>query len=279
MTAATIDRASLSSLSFGGILRSEYIKLVSLRSTVWCFAILVVVSVGFSLLLAAVSEFTAGFPAEEQQRTWVLAATVGVSFGQLVVAVLGVLVITGEYTTGMIRSTITAVPKRLPALLAKAIVIGAVTFVVSLIAILAAAGIAALLLSGKGFSIDAADPAVWRAIVGGAGYLALLSVLALAFGTIIRNSAGAISAVLGLILVLPVVFQIFAGITRAEWAQNIAAFLPDSAGGRMYAYIAGSEATQAGVVTLDPTQGLLVLLAWVVGSFAIAAALLHRRDA
>jgi ABC-2 type transport system permease protein len=282
----TTDSLASSSyrLSFGGILRSEWIKLRTVRSTNWCYLLIIVFTVGFSFLavgtLAAPAPGTSAGDHATQQATWVQLATIGVSFGQLVSAVLGALVITGEYGTGMIRSTVTAVPTRVPALVAKALVFGATSFVVALVSLVAAALLTASVLPAKGIHPDLGDPAVWGAIVGGAGFLALIGMLSLSIGAILRNSAGGIATSLGLILVLPVLLGVFAALTQADWTRNLAAFLPSSAGGQMYAYLSGVSAPAApGVVILEPWQGFLVLAGWVVVLFIAAATLFKRRDA
>jgi ABC-2 type transport system permease protein len=267
-----------SGLSFGGILRSEWIKLRTLRSTFWCYLIIIVVTIGFGLLLA-VSLPSAGQTRASEQSSWLQVTTLGIGFAQLVVAVLGALVITGEYGTGMIRSTLTAVPKRLPALVAKDIVFGVVTFVISLLTLVVTALATAPLGPVKAFAPDFADADFWLALLGGAGYLALIGALSLAIGAIIRNSAGGIAASLGLILVVPTIVQILASLTRADWARNVGAFLPSDAGGRMYSYAPGAMTPPEGVVSLDPWQGLAVLAAWFVVMFVLAAVLLKRRDA
>jgi ABC-2 type transport system permease protein len=271
-------------LTFGGTLRSEWIKLFSLRSTIWCYGIVIVITVLFGILLAQTasgSPVTSGgegaMTAEMQQSTAVMVSTLGIAFSQLVAAVLGVLVMSGEYGTGMIRSTFTAVPKRLPALFAKAIVFGAVTFVVGLIAIFATAAITAPMLPASGVTPDFGDADYLLALVGGALYLALIGVLSLAIGAIVRNSAGGIAASLGLVLVLPPVLGIIVSITQAEWASNLGTFLPDSAGGRLYAYATEASVTD-GFITLDALQGGLVMLAWVAVMLVVASMLLKRRD-
>ncbi|MEO6944025.1 MAG: ABC transporter permease subunit, partial [Lacisediminihabitans sp.] len=231
------SHGALSGLTFVGILHSEWIKLRTLRSTLWCYAIIIALMIGFGALLAAVMPAggvqlqSSSATAQQQQAAWLQVTTLGIGFGELVSAVLGALVITGEYGTGMIRSTLTAVPKRTPALVAKAIVFGVTTFVVSLVALVATALITAPLMPTKDIHPDFGDANFWLAIVGGAGFLALIGILGLAIGSIIRSSAGGISAALGLILVVPVVVQILAGVTRANWAQNLGSFLPSSAGG------------------------------------------------
>lgn len=281
----TPSHGSLSGLSFGGILRSEWIKLRTLRSTLWCYAIIIALMIGFGVLLA-VAMPTGGIQvqsnsatAEQQQAAWLQVTTLGIGFGELVSAVLGALVITGEYGTGMIRSTLAAVPKRTPALVAKALVFGVTTFIVSLVALVATALITSPLMPAKDIHPDFSDTNFWLAVVGGAGYLALIGLLGLAIGTIIRSSAGGISAALGLILVVPVVVQIVAGVTRATWALNLGSFLPSSAGGKMYAYAPTAIKPAEGVIALDAGQGLLVLAVWCVVVFVIGAILLKRRDA
>lgn len=296
MTTAGLSRArrSATHLTFAGIVRSEWIKLRSLRSTFWCYVIVVVLTIGLAALIAAViptdsvAGQTTGTDAGEASgaasalasanASWLTITTIGVSFGQLVIAVLGALVITGEYGTGMIRSTFTAVPARLPALAAKTLVFAVVTFVVTLAALVIAALLAAPILDGRGIHPDLGDSGVWLALVGGAGYLTLLGVLSLAIGLIIRVSAGAIATALGLILVVPIIFNILASVTRAQWPQNVAAFLPSSAGGRLYAY-QPTGGTANGLLTLDGWQGLLVLAAWCVVAAVIGGILVKRRDA
>jgi ABC-2 type transport system permease protein len=275
-------------LTFGGILKSELIKLLSLRSTVWCFALIFAMMIGLAVLVANAMGGSDAIPAEggampgssDPQALWAQSSTIGIAFALLVVAVLGTLTITGEYGTGMIRSTLTAVPRRTPALVAKALVVGASTFLVSLLALLASALLAALVLRGYGIEPDFGDAAVWWALLGGAGYLGLLAVLAMSIGAIVRNSAAGISAVLGLILVLPVVLSIFAAIAQVEWVRNVAAFLPDSsgAGGRMFSYSVDGLPAPPDIVVLEPWQGLVVLLIWVGTFFAMASVLMKRRD-
>ncbi len=284
MTTTPVSRShtAASGLSFGGVLRSEWIKLRTLRSTLWCYLIIIVITIGLGFLLAGTVNLDSSGTMDHasQQSLWLQVATLGIGFSQLVAAVLGALMITGEYGTGMIRSTLTAVPRRWPALTAKAIVFGLTTFVIGLVSIIGTALLTAPLLPSKGIHPDFGDPAVWWGLVGGAGYLALIGLLSLSIGAIIRNSAGGIAASLGLVLVLPAVLSILAAVTRADWARNLGTFLPGDAGGRMYAYTSGTTAqAAAGTIVLEPWQGLLVLIGWVVVLFAAAVVLLKRRDA
>ncbi|WP_108251866.1 ABC transporter permease [Planctomonas deserti] len=265
--------ASLPRLSAVGILRSEWIKLRSVRSTVWSYAIIVVVSFAIALLLAATIDFDGAAPPAEMQTSIVLqASTFGIYFGQLIVGVLGVLTISGEYSTGMIRSTLTAVPKRLPALAAKALVLFVTTFVVGLISVFGSLLIASPLLAASGVEADYGDGALIGNLLLAALYLALVAVFALGLGTILRSSAGGIAASLGTILLLPTIVSLIAALTQAEWANDLMPYLFANAGTGMYTPSLGGEG-------LDQGQNTLVVLAWVAVSLVGGALLLKRRDA
>ena len=281
MIPTAVFTVSGSGLSFGGLLRSELVKLRSLRSTLWCYGIIVLITIGFGLLLASWVQLgnTAAANAD-QQALWVRVATTSIMLNQLVVAVLGALIITGEYGTGMIRSTFAAAPKRIPALLAKAVVLAVTTFVISLVSIVVTALLAALLLPGRGIHPDFGDGKVWLAFLGGALYLALVGLISLAIGTLVRSSAGGVAASLGLVFVLPVIMVIITSITRATVAQNVSALLPSAAGERMYSYVTASIVkAPSGFILLEAWQGLLVVVGWAVVLFVIAGVLLKRRDA
>jgi ABC-2 type transport system permease protein len=274
-------------LTFRGVLRSEWIKLFTLRSTVWCYVILVALTVGLGVLIAIVistsdqPEVAGMVSPESAQSTWLSMSTAGIGFAQLVIAVLGALVITGEYATGMIRSTFAAVPRRLPALLAKILVFGFVSFVVALAALVVTALIVVPIFAAADLELDVADPNVWLGLVGAAGFVALVGLMSLGIGAIIRNSAGAIAAALGLLLVAPTILQLLGGLTRAEWALNAAVFLPSSAGSQLSSYPSEPVDVPDGVfqpVVLEPLQALVVLLAWVVVPLIVGAVLVKRRD-
>lgn len=275
---STPPRKATGSLTFAGVLRSEWIKLRSLRSTVWSYGIVVAISLGMALLMSVsmVGGMNDGAnlaqaPADQQAALVVQSSVFGVYFGQLVAGVLGVLVISGEYSTGMIRSTLTAVPARTPALAAKAIVLFVATFLVGVVATLAAFVVTSVVFAGEDVSVSLTDPGVFLPLLGAALYLALIAVFALAVGTIIRSSAGGIAAVLGLILLLPTVLQLI----PAEWPAEVIPYLIGTAGmgifGSTTAWPAGDE--------LGAWVSLFVVLGWVVAASAGAVALLKRRDA
>jgi ABC-2 type transport system permease protein len=255
------------SISAGGILRSEWIKLRSLRSTIWSFAIMFVIQIGFGVIVALNSRVPNGAPVTPAMVTEnaVSASTIGIFFAQLVVAVLGVLLISGEYSTGQIRSSLTAVPKRLPVLWGKAVVFAVTTFVVAAISIVVTYFVTMPILSDAIGEANPGDPKLWLRLLGGAGYLVLIGLISLGLGAIIRSTAGGIAASLGLLLVLPTLIQFI----PADWAKGLSDWLPGSAGQNLF-FTGG---------VFEPWQALLVMLGWIAVIFTGAALLLRRRDA
>jgi ABC-2 type transport system permease protein len=268
-------------LSFARITRSEWIKLRTLRSTWWCAALIIVLTVGLGLLIAlGLSSHEQITGATAQRVVEVQAATLGITFSQLVAAVLGVLVISGEFGTGMIRSTFAAVPRRTPALLAKMLVLVLALFVIGAIAVALAAVTSAPLLA-KGAPLQLGNGGVLMALLGGAVYFALVGLFSFGVGAIIRNTAGGVATAIGVFFVLPIVGTIVAGILQQNWVLNVEAVLPSSAGGNLYSYHGSDVAapTQSGVLDLNAWQGLLVMLIWVVVANVLAVILVKRRDA
>jgi len=286
-TTATAPATRSSRLTFGGVLKSEFIKLFTLRSTFWCILIVVLLSVGIGLIIATVqAPARAGVPVAgplttaQQQAQAVSDATVGSGIGELVFAVLGALVITGEYGTGMIRSTFAAVPKRIPALFAKAIALGITTFVVGLVTIFGTAAIIFPLLPGaKKIHPDWTDVHVIVSLLGAALYLMLVALIAFSIGAILRNSAGGIAAALGLLLVLPGLVGLIGGLTQLTWIENVPTVLPSAVGANLSHYSGHATQVVSGLLSLNRLDSGLILVAWFVVLFVAAAVLLKRRDA
>ncbi|MFD7918830.1 ABC transporter permease subunit [Streptomyces sp. NPDC059740] len=187
--------------TFGGALAAEWTKIRSLRSTMWTLGVMVVLVVGVALLTALV---LAGTDAHLQGESPLTFALFGMIFGQLCVLTLGVLVISGEYGTGSIRTTLTASPGRARVLTAKAVVFFLVAFVSSLVATV----LAALVLQGILHQQTGVTPpgAEWlKATVGVSLFVAVLGLLSLAVGTLLRHSAGAITLMVGVVLLPPIV--------------------------------------------------------------------------
>jgi ABC-2 type transport system permease protein len=192
-------------------------------------------------------------------------STLGILFNQLVISVLGVLVITGEYGTGQIRSSLTAVPKRLPVLWAKALVFSVTSFVVGLVAVFASYAVTWPMLQAKGVESSLGDVEVWGHLVGAAGYLALIGLVAFFLGALLRHTAGGIAAAVGLLLVVPSVISFIS----ADWASVLADWLPGSVGQTLFF---GGE-------VFEPWQAVLVMLGWIALFAVPAAVLMRRRDA
>jgi ABC-2 type transport system permease protein len=269
-------------LTFSGILASEWIKFWSLRSTIWCSAILIFFTlvVGFLISLGSGSLDAGTLSHDAQQAAVANDATVMLRIGQLVLAVLAVLIITGEYGTGMIRSTLTVVPKRVPALLGKGLVLAIVAFLLGIVSTFGTAFVQAPLLARAGYHADFGSSKLDLALLGGAVYLTLIAVMCFGIGATLRSSAGGIAVSLGLLLVLPIVLEALGAILRQNWLFNIAAFTPSSAGALLFQYPDSSaQSSSGGIIVLTSAEGGLVLLAWAAVFVVLSAVLLKRRDA
>jgi ABC-2 type transport system permease protein len=252
------------------VARSEWTKLFSLRSTRWSLLAAVVLTIGLPVLFAAVtaSHWGSMSPREQADRSPLDIALAGVNLSQLAIAVLGVLVITGEYSTGMIRASFTAVPRRLPVLWAKAGVFALVTFLLAVPSVLAAFFASQAILGRHDIlQVSFSDPGVARSVLGGAVYLTLVGVFALAIGAIIRNTAGGISVFAALFFVIPPLLLLL----PSSWHDAISPYLPSEAGRAIFSLTHGSD-------MLAPGPGLALFVGYTVLATVVAAVLLVRRD-
>jgi ABC-2 type transport system permease protein len=264
---------SLGHLTFPRVVRSEWIKFRTLRSTFWSYAIVLVLGVGLTALVAFSFPESQVSQMPEAAKAGFVSSTAlfGVYFGQLIVAVLGVLAISGEYSTGMIRSSFAAVPRRTPVFVAKSIVLFVSSFVVGIVTTLAGYAIAGPVLSGKGFPVDITQSDTIWAILGAGAYLGLVSVFALGLGTLLRSAAGGIAAALGVVFLLPIIVTILHSLlSTVDWLGDVPKYLISNAGQAM----AGGGGT-----TFDPWQNVLVVVVWTAVSFIAGAIIMKRRDA
>jgi ABC-type transport system involved in multi-copper enzyme maturation permease subunit len=248
------------------VIRSEWVKWKTLRSTWAVLGVAVVAMVLIGLIEAYnTRHLSANLQANDIAPSGPLQ---GFYLGQLLIGSLGVLFVSGEYSTGMIRSTLAAVPKRIPVLCAKLAVfvgvVGTSMIFITFVAFLAAQGL--LSHYRTGFSLG--DPGVLRVVLGTGVYMTLIGVIGAALAWIVRSTPGSLVAFVGVVLVLPVLF----GDALGNWGKNIGKFLPSSAGMRF------AESAPDGY-TLTPWWGLVVLIGWVVLGLAVAVVLLRRRDA
>jgi ABC-2 type transport system permease protein len=249
---------------------SEWTKLHSLRSTRWSLLVATVLTIGLPLVFAAVTSSHWGQMSlhDRADRHPLDIALAGVNVAQLAIAVLGVLVITGEYSTGMIRASFTAAPKRLPVLWAKLAVYAVVTFVLMLPSVVIAFfGSQAILGRHHILQISFSHPGVTRAVLGGAVYLVLIGVFALAIGAMIRNTAGGIATFAAIFFVIPPLLNIL----PTSWNNAVSPYLPDAAGRSIFSLTHGAH-------DLAPWPGFALFCGSAVVAIASAAILLVRRD-
>src|SRR5947209_5619927 len=257
----------------GGALRSEWTKIRTVRSTMWSLVAMAAISLGLMSLIAwATMHRWARFEPRERaglsHRPLEIILARPVFVGQLVVAVLGVMVISAEYTTGMIRSTLQAQPRRLTVLLAKTAVFAALMLAVGETLSFAAFFVGRQVIAAH-IPVNLGDPGVTRSVIGAGLYLAVLGLFSLAFGAILRHTAGAITAVLGLVLIV----SNLTGLLPDSWGHHINAWMPTNAGQLIM------QPHQAPDDLLSPWQGLAVFTGWTALALIIAAVLFRKRDA
>jgi ABC-2 type transport system permease protein len=258
-------------LSLPRVMHSEWTKLRSVRSTMWSFFAALLITIGLPVLVSLVvsTHWDRMSPQDRASQHPLDFALVGVFVAQLAIGVLGVLVISSEYSTGMIRSSLTAVPKRLPMLWAKAGVFGAVTFALALPAVLVSFFVSQLIFGSKNIlQVSITDAGVARTLAGGAVYLTLIGLFALGLGTIIRNTAGGIATFAAVLFVVPPLLLLLPN----SWEHKISPYLPSNAGNSIGTLHPTGN-------SLSPWAGFFVLIAWVAVALVIASALLRRRDA
>ncbi len=266
-TAATTDEPTRLRVTGPRVVRSEWTKFRSLRSTVYTLLIAVVVMIGLGAMIAAI---TANQPGGlEPGQTAISTSLSGLFFAQLAVGVLGVLLITGEYSTGMIRSSLTVVPRRLPMLFAKVVVFAAVVLLTMLIASFAAFFVGQAVLSGKNLDASLSDPDALRGVVGAALYVTVAGIIALALGALLRNTAAAITTFVAVFFVVPTLTLLL----PASVTDYFVAYLPSNLGGTLT-----GGASDSGN-SLAPWAGFGLLCGYAVVLIGFAAWRLRRVDA
>jgi ABC-2 type transport system permease protein len=259
---------------FGRLMAAEWTKIRSVKSTLWSYLAFVVVAVGFSTLIATVIAHDWNAPGNHPNHARLLADPTAVIFGaglglgQLAICVLGVIVITSEYTSGTIRASLLAVPNRTPMLAAKAVVFAVLDFVLSAITVFAVFFITIAILRSH-ISITLSQPGVTRAVIGAILYLTVLGLFAMSIGGLIRHTAGGIAIVIATVIVVPPLV----GLIPGTIANHIHGYLPTVAG-----QLVAQTSQESGDV-LSAWQGFGVFCLWTVGLLALCGWLLVRRDA
>src|SRR5579863_10275956 len=263
-------RAAFRAATFADVLRSEWTKLRSVRSTLWSLTATVVLGIGLGAVISAAAAHGYARSSASSKLSWDPAGVsqAGVAIGSLAIVVLGVLCISSEYSSGMIRTSLIAVPKRGRVLAAKSLVFAVVTFVVGEATCFTAFFVGQALISGHAPTAALGDPGVARAVAGGGLYLIALAVLSVVVGTLLRHSAAAIASLIAVLFVLP-------GIAQAlpdSWRNPVTEFWPTLAGGQL-------TSVRHSAHTLQPWPGFGVMCLFVAIVYAIAWTLLDRRDA
>ena len=278
MAATTQTHPALSALppasgraGLGGTLRSEFTKIRSVRSTYWTLLALVVVSIGIGAAISAGSANQPHSPGDGFDATQV-SLIAFFELGQLVIAVLGALTITSEYSTGMIRTSLTAMPRRGTVYAAKAAVFGAVALVVSLVTSFLAFFVGQAILHGT-VHATLSQQDVLRAIVGSALFVTVVGLIAFGVGAIIRHSAGAITTVIGMMFIIPIIVQVL----PQTWRYDLIRFLPDSAGRVISITVMPSGGEVYHMWSAWPQFAVTAVYAVVL--LAIGAYLFRKRDA
>jgi hypothetical protein len=269
-TTATADVAPSATRVFAANVRAEWTKLRSVRSTVWTLLATVGLAVGFGALIGA-SQMSSWDNLDQSERLRFDPTSFSLSglfLAQLAVGVLGVLIVTSEYATGQIRATFGATPQRLTVLAAKATTFTGVVLATGLVASFGAFFVGQAIFAPKGLGASIGDPGVLRAVFGGALYLTGIGLLGVGVGTLLRRTAGAVAALVGLLFIVPIV----TGFLPSSFQETIGKYLPAQAGMAIFNVVPDPRA-------LTPWVGLAVLLAYGATALAAGATAVTHRDA
>lgn len=255
----------------GRVLRSELTKFRSLRSTVYTLLTAVVLMTGIGAIFSAVtaSQYPTSDAAERASINPVTTSLSGVMFAVVAFGVLGVLVTSGEYSTGMIRSSLTAVPRRLPVLWGKLAVFAGVIFPVSLIASFISFFLGQVLLNSQHIGVSIGAPDALRSVIGAALYLTVAGMIGVALGALFRNTAAGIATFAGVFFVIPPL----ASLLPSSISGHLSPYLPSNAGSVLWG------GTQNAPNALAPWTGFALLCGYAVVLIAAAAWRLRRSDA
>jgi ABC-type transport system involved in multi-copper enzyme maturation permease subunit len=254
----------------GGLLRSEWTKIVTVRSTIWTLGVIVVLGIGLSALATWETSSHWSTTPILQQITFDPARTslIGVFFAQFAMGVLGALVITSEYSTGTIRSTLAAAPRRPLVLVSKAAVFGGVALVVAEGVALVAFLLGQALLSAPTPHTSLSNPEAVRAVLGSGLYLFLLGLSALGIGALVRHTAGAISIFVSLLLILPIIIALLPN----SISNSLSRYLPAHIGQEMLSRIGDPH-------SFSPWNGMLILAGYTIALLIAGGVAMTRRDA
>ncbi|MDT4981936.1 MAG: type transport system permease protein [Pseudonocardiales bacterium] len=277
MTAAVLNRAGVGvtpriagmKVTQWRVIQSEWTKFRSLRSSLITLLVAVLLTVGLGALISGVvaANWADVKPGEKASFNAIDTSLSGIGIAQLAIGVLGVLLLSGEYSTGMIRSSLTAVPRRLTVLWAKISVFAGVVGIVSIVSAFAAFFLGQSLLSSQHIDVSITSPGALRMVVGAGVYMTLLGIIGMALGGLLRNTAAGISSLVAMIFVIPPVLTLL----PSSVSDRLGPYLPSNAGQTFWTHASGTH--------LSPLAGFAVLCAWTAAAVAAAAFRMKRADA
>lgn len=261
---------------FGHVVLAEWTKIRSVRSTTWTLIAFVIVTIGFAALITWVTAANWNGPQAADRNARALTDPTSIIFGvavylgQLTLSVFGVLVITSEYSSGVIRASLLAVPKRLPMLLAKIAVFAVLVLILAEIVAFGSFFVGSAILHSH-VSVSLGQPGILRATIGAGLYLTVFGLFAMGIGTLVRHSAAAISIAVGVAFVLPIIAGL---LPDTSFWNHLVGYLPEQAGSMVFVvHETGSR------IVLSAWQGFGVLCIWATLVLGIGGYLLWRRDA
>ena len=255
----------------GRVLRSEFTKFRSLRSTRYTLLVAVVLMIGIGALFSAVtaSQYHTFGPSDRALFSPITTSLNGVIFAVVAFGVLGVLLMSGEYSTGMIRSSLTAVPRRLPVLWGKLAIFAGAIFSISLIASFISFFLGQALLSSHHLNVAISAPGALRSVIGAALYVTVAGLIGVALGALFRNTAAGISTFAAVFFVIPPLTSLL----PASISNHLVPYLPSNAGEVLWG---GTHGVQN---ALSPWTGFALLCGYAGVLIAVAAWRLRRSDA
>ncbi len=273
---ASVRPAGAGRASFGGTLRSEFTKIRSVRSTYWTLAAMIIITIGISALLSwgRVQDY-ASQPAFVQAHMAVRIRSratefsmFGLILGQLVIAVLGALTITAEYSTGMIRTSLSVMPRRETVFAAKALVFTVVALVAGLVTSFGSYFLGQAIFATHHLNSSIGQPGVLRAVIGGGLFLGACGLLSYGIGALLRHTAGAITASVALLFVL----FVLSGFLPSSWAVHVDKWIPFNAGAAIWENLSG-------VNMFSPWVGFGVFCCYAAAAVIAGGILFRTRDA
>jgi ABC-type transport system involved in multi-copper enzyme maturation permease subunit len=262
--------------SLGGALRSEFTKIRSVRSTYWTLAAMVIITIGISALLswgriqdyASQPAFVQAHMAVEIRARATEFSMFGLILGQLVIAVLGALTITAEYSTGMIRTSLTVMPRRETVYVAKALVFTVIALVAGLVTSFGSYFIGQAIFATHHLNSSIGQPGVLRAVIGGGLFLAACGLFSFGIGALLRHTAGAITTSVALLFVV----FVLSGFLPSSWAVHVDKWIPLNAGGAIWENLSG-------VNMFSPWVGFGVFCCYAAAAVVVGGILFRTRDA